>query len=154
MTAARLAGLAVVAVAMALGACDPCDLGSEAGALAGAGADDCGFAALGEPATAGWACVADAFAEGRAFAFAFETPGLDSRLQRAVVRGPAGHVHYLYYDDGGALSGARIHREDCGGAYLEPADALLAEQLRVDEGALVVACAEAGPLIPICGDRD
>jgi hypothetical protein len=130
-------------------ACDPeapasCDLRTEAAALAGDGATDCGEVLLGSSANAAHACTVSAFNAHGAFFALFQEQGIDSRVELAVVSDGTTTWNLLWDSDpsGGSNAGAVISKMECRSPVVGPDDAA---------GTDTVQCSDFGESSDVCG---
>jgi hypothetical protein len=125
-----------------------CDLDALLRRRAGAGAVDCGRAAIGGPTADVDQCVVDQSAQGHAFYARYDVQGIDSRASLGALRDGAGQVSVLLWDSdpsGGGNSGARVTETACSG------DPPLQTHLSQPAAASVVFCTEAGAGSLACG---
>jgi len=149
VTVGTLGLMAMVVLSCACGSSAPaCDLDALLGSRAGAGAVDCGRAAIGAPTAAIDQCIADQTAQGHAFYARYDVQGIDSRASLGALADGAGHVSVLLWDSdpsGGGNSGARVTETACAG------DPPLQTHLTQPDALTAVSCTVAGAGSLACG---
>lgn len=132
-------------LASALSACCSCDPDGHTRAEAGAGAIDCGFAALDEDTTPALACADAAIASGDAFVVGMARLGRDSDVHTYVIgRGDGTFAIFGYDGDPSGGSGAceRLTRSECTGAPARTTD---------PTGRELLSCPSEGEGVTLCG---
>ena len=97
-----------------------CDFAAKLKSRAGAGAMDCGHAALGGSASAVDACVVQAFQAGQAFYARYDRQGIDSAVVFGIAGDSSGNVIFMLRDSdpsGGSGAPPTLYENSC----LDPA---------------------------------